>query len=69
MKLYRSIIDLVGNTPLIELTNIEKKYNLKSHLIAKIEMFNPSSSVKVRIAKSMIMKALKKWLPGSLKKP
>ena len=60
MKLYRSIIDLVGNTPLIELTNIEKKYNLKSHLIAKIEMFNPSSSVKVRIAKSMIMKALKK---------
>lgn len=62
MKLNNSMLDLIGNTPLVELHNIERKYNLKAHLIAKIEMTNPTSSIKARIAKSMIIKALEEGL-------
>ena len=57
MKIYPRIIDTVGNTPLVELQNIEKKYNLKARLLAKVESFNPGGSVKDRVAKAMIGKA------------
>lgn len=62
MKVYQSLNELVGNTPLVELKNIEEKYNLKAHLLAKVEMFNPSGSIKARIAKNMIFDALEKKL-------
>ena len=57
MKVYERIIDTVGNTPLVELKNIEKKYDLKARIVAKVESFNPAGSVKDRIAKAMIDKA------------
>ena len=50
-KIYKSAIELIGNTPLLELTHIEKKYDLKAKLVAKVEYFNPAGSVKDRIAK------------------
>ena len=59
MKVYERIVDTVGNTPLVELKNIEKKYNLKARIVAKVESFNPAGSVKDRIAKAMIEKAEK----------
>ena len=62
MKVYNKIIDTIGNTPLVELTNLEKKYNLKAKIIAKVEYFNPGGSVKDRIAKAMIEKAEKEGL-------
>ena len=62
MKVYNRIIDTIGKTPLVELTNIEKKYNLKARIIAKVESFNPGGSVKDRIAKAMIEKAEKEGL-------
>ena len=62
MKIYDKIIDTVGNTPLVELKNIEKKYNLGARIIAKIESFNPAGSVKDRIAKAMIEDAEKQGL-------
>ena len=62
MKVYNKIIDTIGNTPLVELTNIEKKYNLKAKVVVKVESFNPGGSVKDRIAKAMIEKAEKKGL-------
>ena len=62
MKVYSKITDAIGNTPLVELTNIEKKYNLKARIIAKVESFNPGGSVKDRIAKAMIEKAEKEDL-------
>ena len=54
MKVYSKITDTIGNTPLVELQNIEKKFNLKARLLAKVESFNPAGSVKDRIAKAMI---------------
>ena len=62
MKVYSKIIDTIGKTPLVELTNLEKKYNLKARIIAKVESFNPGGSVKDRIAKAMIEKAEKEGL-------
>ena len=53
-NVFKNATELVGGTPLIELTAFEKKYDLKSKLIAKIEYFNPAGSVKDRIAKAMI---------------
>ncbi len=53
-NIYNSIDKLVGNTPLLELTNIEKKYNLKVKLLAKLEYLNPAGSVKDRVALAMI---------------
>ena len=53
-NIYNSIDKLIGNTPLLELTNIEKKYNLKSKLLAKLEYLNPAGSVKDRVALAMI---------------
>ena len=62
MEIYDKIIDTVGNTPLVELKNIEKKYNLGARIIAKVESFNPAGSVKDRIAKAMIEDAEKQGL-------
>ncbi|MBQ7276575.1 MAG: cysteine synthase A [Bacilli bacterium] len=54
---YKSAIELVGNTPLLELRLLEKKYNLKAKLYGKLEYFNPAGSVKDRIAMQMIFDA------------
>ncbi|MCD8147660.1 MAG: cysteine synthase A [Clostridiales bacterium] len=54
MAIYHSVTDLVGNTPLLELSNYEAKNNLQATLLAKLEYFNPAGSVKDRIAKAMI---------------
>ena len=62
MKVYERIIDTIGHTPLVELKNIEKKYNLKARIIVKVESFNPAGSVKDRIAKAMIEDAERKGL-------
>lgn len=56
-KIYTSADQLIGKTPLLELTHIEKKYNLKAKILAKLEYFNPAGSVKDRIAKAMIDEA------------
>lgn len=61
-KIYKSALELIGNTPLVELTGIEKKYNLQARLLAKLEYFNPAGSVKDRIAKEMIEDAEKKGI-------
>ncbi|MBO4554358.1 MAG: cysteine synthase A [Clostridia bacterium] len=53
-KIYTSIDQLVGRTPIVELTHIEKAFDLKAKLLAKVEYFNPAGSVKDRIAKAMI---------------
>lgn len=67
-KIYNGAIGLIGNTPLVRLEHIEKKYNLEARLLAKLEYFNPSGSVKDRIAKEMIEDAEKKGIlrPGSV---
>ncbi|MBO4693754.1 MAG: cysteine synthase A [Clostridia bacterium] len=57
MSIYTSADQLIGKTPLLELTHSEKKYKLKAKIIAKLEYFNPAGSVKDRIAKSMIDEA------------
>lgn len=54
MKIYKNAAELIGRTPLLELTHIEKAYNLKAKIFAKLEYFNPAGSVKDRIAKAMI---------------
>ncbi len=54
MKIYKNVTELIGNTPLVELTNYEKKNDLKATILAKLEYFNPAGSVKDRIAKAMI---------------
>ena len=53
-KIYSSADQLIGKTPLLELTNIEKKYGLKARILAKVEYFNPAGSVKDRVAKMML---------------
>lgn len=67
-KIFTSADQLIGHTPLMELTNIEKKHGLKAKLLAKLEYFNPAGSVKDRIAKAMIYDAEAKGLlkPGSV---
>ena len=57
-NIAKKVTDLVGRTPILELSNLEKKYNLKARLLAKLEYFNPAGSVKDRIAKAMIDDAL-----------
>ena len=61
-KIYKSLTDLIGRTPLLELSNYEKKNELEATLIAKLEYFNPAGSVKDRIAKAMIEDAEEKGL-------
>ncbi len=67
-KIYSSADMLIGKTPLLELTHIEKEYNLKAKIIAKLEYFNPAGSVKDRIAKAMLDEAEKSGAlkPGSV---
>ena len=62
MKVYSSIDKLIGNTPLLELSNIEKEENLGAKIIAKLEYFNPAGSVKDRVAKVMLDDAEAKGL-------
>ena len=66
--IYTSVDQLIGHTPLLELTHIEKEYNLSARLIAKVESFNPAGSVKDRVALSMIetAEAEGKLTPGSV---
>lgn len=61
-KIYRSALELVGGTPLMEVVNIEKALGLESTLLVKLEYFNPAGSVKDRIAKAMIEDAEQKGL-------
>lgn len=61
-KVYKSLTELIGNTPLLELSNYEKKHGLKANIVAKLEYFNPAGSVKDRIAKSMIDDAEEKGI-------
>ena len=56
-KVYSSADQLIGSTPLLELTHIEKELGLKAKILAKLEYFNPAGSVKDRIAKAMIDEA------------
>ena len=67
-KIYTSADQLIGHTPLLELTHIEKDENLSAKLLAKLEYFNPAGSVKDRIAKAMIddAEASGKLKPGSV---
>ena len=64
-KIHKSIAELVGNTPLVELTNYESKYGLKAHIIGKLEFLNPTGSVKDRLALALIRDGEKK---GAIKK-
>ena len=68
MKTFKKITDLIGGTPLLELTHIKEKENLEATLLAKLEYFNPAGSVKDRIAKAMVDDAEEKGLlkPGSV---
>lgn len=61
-KIYKSVEELIGNTPLLELTNIEKTKDLKATLLAKLEYLNPAGSVKDRVARQMILDAEEKGL-------
>lgn len=61
-KIYKGTLDLIGKTPLMEVTHIEEKYNLEARLLVKLEYFNPAGSVKDRIAKAMIEDAEEKGI-------
>lgn len=54
LNIYKSADEVIGKTSLLELTNIEKEFNLKAKILGKLEYFNPAGSVKDRIAKEMI---------------
>ncbi len=66
MNIYPKITDLIGNTPILRLQNYKTKFNLQADIVAKLEYFNPSGSVKDRIANAMLSDAEKKGLlkPG-----
>ena len=67
-RIYSSVDQLIGRTPLLELVRIEKHFDLNAHILAKLEYFNPAGSVKDRIAKAMIndAEASGKLKPGSV---
>lgn len=65
MKYYNSVLDMVGNTPLLHAKNLQEKLGLSANLFVKLEMFNPTGSVKDRIAKSMLLEGIK---DGTIKK-
>lgn len=67
MKIYRSVTELIGKTPLLELTRLEEKENLQAKIYAKLEYFNPTGSVKDRVAYAMIADAEAKGMikPGA----
>ena len=58
MTIHKTVSELIGNTPLVELSNYEKNHNLEATVLGKVEFFNPAGSVKDRIAKAMIDKAV-----------
>ncbi len=60
--IYKSALELVGRTPIVEITNVEKSLGLQATILAKLEYFNPSGSVKDRVAKAMILDAEEKGL-------
>lgn len=62
MAIYKSVLDLVGKTPLVEVNNFSKQYDLQAKVLAKLEYFNPAGSVKDRVAKAIIKDAEKKGL-------
>ncbi len=64
MKIYKNVTELIGRTPLMELSNIEKNEGLNTRILAKLEYFNPAGSAKDRVAASMIDDAEKKGLLG-----
>ena len=59
MTIHKSVSELIGNTPLVELSNFEKNHNFEATILGKVELFNPAGSVKDRIAKAMIDEAVK----------
>ena len=59
MTIHKSVSELIGNTPLVELSSFEKNHNLEATILGKVELFNPAGSVKDRIAKAMIDEAVK----------
>ena len=61
-RIYKGTLGLIGNTPLVEVTNIEKELGLEATILVKLEYFNPAGSVKDRIAKAMIEDAEQKGL-------
>ncbi|WP_405320084.1 cysteine synthase A [Frisingicoccus sp.] len=63
-KIYKTADQLIGHTPILELTHIEEAFGLKARLLAKIEYFNPAGSIKDRIAKAMIEEAEKSGVLG-----
>lgn len=62
MKIYKSITELIGNTPLLELTGMKEKYGFKANVYAKLEYLNPAGSIKDRVAYTMIADAEEKGL-------
>lgn len=62
MTVYQNISELIGNTPLVELTNYERSHGLNARLVAKVESFNPAGSAKDRIAKTMLEQAEREGL-------
>ena len=61
-NIYKGTLGLIGNTPLVEVTNLEEALGLKARVLVKLEYFNPAGSVKDRIAKAMIEDAEQKGL-------
>ena len=57
MRIHKNVFELIGNTPLVELTNYENNHGLGARLIGKVEYFEPAGSIKDRIAKAMIDEA------------
>ena len=64
-NIYKGTLGLIGNTPLVEVTNVEKELGLEATLLVKLEYFNPAGSVKDRIAKAMIEETQVSVLPLS----
>lgn len=62
MRIFNSVTDIIGKTPLVEFKNIEEKYNLKARLVGKIEYLNPAGSIKDRVALEMICDAYEKGI-------
>ena len=61
-EIYQGTLELIGNTPLVEVQNLEQKYDLKARVLVKLEYFNPAGSVKDRIARAMLEDAEEKGI-------
>ena len=61
-KIYKSVCELIGNTPMVELSNIQKEYSLNATVIAKVEGFNPAGSAKDRVGKALVEDAEKRGI-------